>query len=203
MPLARMMLSISQRCSIQRRERGGRGASEFELLMIVVVSCGRGRPRYYRVSAPANGAVLQLGGTMAKSGKKTAHKPRVYVTHSDTIVESQLVTLPRMRAAAKRFPGLLSRVEIVHGDDRSSLDASLPETDVLLLSGNIDLTNLKARAPKLRWIQSCSAGVEKVAPFIPAAITLTNASGVHGPRGGEYGMAAVLMLNSRVPGFVT
>jgi phosphoglycerate dehydrogenase-like enzyme len=125
------------------------------------------------------------------------------VTHSSSIVESQLVTLARMRAAAKKFPGLLSRIEIVHGDDRVSLDASLPETDVLLLSGNIDFTNLKARAPRLRWIQSCSAGVEKVAPLIPADITLTNASGVHGPRGGEYGMAAVLMLNSRVPSFVT
>src|SRR5262244_3891814 len=145
MPLARMMLSISQRCSIQRRERGGSGASEFELLMLGVVSCGRGRPRYYRVSAPANGAVLQLGGTMAKSGKKTAHKPRVYVTHSDTIVESQLITLARMRSAAKKFPGLLSRVEIVHGDGPEEVEASLPKTDILLLSGNINLSRLKER----------------------------------------------------------
>jgi len=45
--------------------------------------------------------------------------------------------------------------------------------------------------------------VEKVAPVIPDDVTLTNASGVHGPRGGEYGITAVLMLNSRVPNFVT
>jgi phosphoglycerate dehydrogenase-like enzyme len=45
--------------------------------------------------------------------------------------------------------------------------------------------------------------VEKLAPLIPDGITLTNASGVHGPRGGEYGLTAVLMLNSRVPAFVT
>jgi phosphoglycerate dehydrogenase-like enzyme len=45
--------------------------------------------------------------------------------------------------------------------------------------------------------------VEKVAPVIPDDVTLTNASGVHGPRGGEYGITAVLMLNSRVPSFVT
>jgi phosphoglycerate dehydrogenase-like enzyme len=140
---------------------------------------------------------------MARTGNKPSQKPRVHVTHSSSIVESQLVTPARIRAAAKKFPGLLSRVEFVYGDDPASLEASLPSTDALLLSGNIDLSRLKARAPKLRWIQSCSAGVEKVAPVIPDDVTLTNASGVHGPRGGEYGMTAVLMLNSRVPSFVT
>jgi len=139
---------------------------------------------------------------MARTGTKQ-RKPRVHVTHSSSIVESQLVTLARMRAAAKKFPGLLSRIEIVHGDDAAGLETSLPETDVLLLSGNIDLSRLRERAPRLRWIQSCSAGVEKLAPAIPAGVTLTNASGVHGPRGGEYGMTAVLMLNSRVPSFVS
>jgi len=97
----------------------------------------------------------------------------------------------------------MSHVEFTYGDDPASLEASLPSTDVLLLSGNIDLSRLKTRAPKLRWIQSCSAGVEKVAPVIPDDVMLTNASGVHGPRGGEYGITAVLMLNSRVPSFVT
>ncbi len=139
---------------------------------------------------------------MARTGAKQ-RKPRVHVTHSSSIVESQLVTPARIRAHAKKFPGLLSRVEFVHADDPAGLEASLPETDILLLSGYIDLTRLKERAPRLRWIQSCSAGVEKIAPMIPAGITLTNASGVHGPRGGEYGMTAVLMLNSRVPAFVT
>jgi phosphoglycerate dehydrogenase-like enzyme len=140
---------------------------------------------------------------MARSSSKSARKPRVHVTHSSSIVESQLVTPARIRLHAKKYPGLLSRVEFVHGDDPAELEASLPETDILLLSGYIDLTRLRERAPRLRWIQSCSAGVEKVAPYIPAGITLTNASGVHGPRGGEYGMTAVLMLNSRVPAFVT
>ncbi len=139
---------------------------------------------------------------MARTGTKLSQKPRVHVTHSRSIAESQLVTPARVRAAGKKFPGLLSRVEFVYGDDPASLEASLPETDVLLLSGSIDLSRLKARAPKLRWIQSCSAGVEKVAPVIPDDVTLTNASGVHGPRGGEYGITAVLMLNSRVPSFV-
>ncbi|HKF72730.1 MAG TPA: D-2-hydroxyacid dehydrogenase [Stellaceae bacterium] len=139
---------------------------------------------------------------MARTGSKSAGKPRVHVTHSSAIVESQLVTPARIRAHATKFPGLLSRVEFVHADDPVRLEASLPETDILLLSGNIDLGRLRERAPRLRWIQSCSAGVEKVAPLIPAGITLTNASGVHGPRGGEYGMTAVLMLNSRVPAFV-
>ena len=140
---------------------------------------------------------------MARTASKPSKKLRVHVTHSDSTVESQRINPTRIRAASKKFPGMLSRVEIVYGDGPTSLDASLPEADVLVMAGSIDLPGLKARAPKLRWIQSCSAGVEKLIPFVPDGITLTNASGVHGPRGGEYGMTAVLMLNSRVPSFVT
>src|SRR5262249_59765152 len=63
--------------------------------------------------------------------------------------------------------------------------------------------DLAGRAPRLRWVQSTNAGVEDVAPHLPAGVTLTNASGVHGPKGGEFALAALLMLNHAVPHFVT
>ena len=66
---------------------------------------------------------------MAKSGKKGARKPRIHVTHSSSIVESQLVTPARIRAHAKKFPGLLSRVEFVHGDDPAELEGLLNAAD--------------------------------------------------------------------------
>jgi phosphoglycerate dehydrogenase-like enzyme len=34
-------------------------------------------------------------------------------------------------------------------------------------------------------------------------VTLTNASGVHGPKGGEFALTAMLMLNHAIPHFVT
>ncbi len=143
----------------------------------------------------------------ARSIKRAKASPprrlRVHVTHGPSIVESQLVTPERMRIGAKAFPGVLGRLDVSYGDGPEALDAGIADAEVLFLAGTIDLSNLKARAPRLKWIQSMSAGVEKLAPLIPDGIALTNASGVHGPRGGEYGITGVLMLNSRVPQFVS
>ena len=47
------------------------------------------------------------------------------------------------------------------------------------------------------------SGVEKLVPLLPPDVVLTNASGVHIPKGGEYAMTALLMLNHGVPHFVT
>ena len=137
------------------------------------------------------------------AGAKAARKLRLHVTHSDTIVPSQRLTPERLKAGAKAFPGILGKVEISYGDGPEALDAILGDTEVLLVAGNVPLPGLARRAPELRWLQSCSAGVEKLLPYIPQGVTITNASGVHGPRGGEYAMTAILMLNSRVPAFVT
>ena len=144
------------------------------------------------------------GKPRAKAAKKaaTARRLRVHVTHGPTIVESQIVTPERMSRGAKTFPGVLARLDVSYGDGPAALDAGLAEAEVLFLAGTVDLSDLRRRAPRLKWIQSMSAGVEKLAPLIPDGITLTNASGVHGPRGGEYGITGVLMLNSRVPQFV-
>jgi len=139
---------------------------------------------------------------MAKA-KRGAAPTRVLVAHSDSTVESQRLTPARLRAAARRFPGVLRDVEFVYGDPPDAFEAMLPKADVLLMAGNFDLGDLRAHAPRLRWLQSMSAGVERLIPMVPEGVALTNASGVHGPRGGEYVFACLLMLNSRVPQFVT
>jgi len=82
------------------------------------------------------------------------------------------------------------------------LEKGLREAEVLI-AAHVDGRDLAARAPHLRWIQSTSAGVEKLVPLLPPEMVLTNASGVHGPKGGEYAMTALLMLNHGVPHFVT
>ena len=71
------------------------------------------------------------------------------------------------------------------------------------MAAHVDGRDLATRAPHLRWIQSTSAGVEKLVPHLPPDVVLTNASGVHTPKGGEYAMTALLMLNHGVPHFVT
>jgi len=60
-------------------------------------------------------------------------------------------------------------------------------------------------APKLRLLQSTSAGVDSLAPFktIPSHVILANNRGTHGEKAGEYALMAILMLVNGMPGFAT
>ncbi|MDP9469488.1 MAG: D-2-hydroxyacid dehydrogenase [Chloroflexota bacterium] len=57
-------------------------------------------------------------------------------------------------------------------------------------------------APRLRWIQASSAGVEFVAripELVESDILLTNTRGAHGPSIGEHVFALLLALTRRIP----
>ncbi|MGW9331124.1 D-2-hydroxyacid dehydrogenase [Bosea sp. NPDC055594] len=103
--------------------------------------------------------------------------------------------------ALEADPALLAKLDLSFGADRAALDQGLHEAEVMLV-GNFESENLRERAPKLRWVQSIFAGVEKLAPSIPSDVVLTNGSGVHAPKAAEYGICALLMLNSNVPRFM-
>ncbi|TPE48043.1 NAD(P)-dependent oxidoreductase [Amaricoccus solimangrovi] len=77
-----------------------------------------------------------------------------------------------------------------------------PETEVLYAAGGITAAGARAAAPGLAWMQITSAGVEKHMKGFPEGLALTNASGVHAAKGGEYALAAALMLTYQVPKFV-
>jgi len=171
-----------------------------------------GKPGAKKSRVKGGTSARSKAGTSKTGASKTARpqirtrqdRPlRVHVEHDPATDESQLVTEARFREGAKRFPGVLSGLKVSYGFDPAKFDAGVADADVLVAVGYFDISNLRARAPRLQWVQSTSAGVEKLAPYIPSGVTLTNASGVHAPRGGEYGMTAILMLNSRVPAFVT
>ncbi|HEX3498195.1 MAG TPA: D-2-hydroxyacid dehydrogenase [Stellaceae bacterium] len=139
---------------------------------------------------------------MAARKKAKAAPVRVHVENNPTTADVYHVTPALFRKLAKKMPGLSAKISVSFGNDPGQLDARLQETEILL-TGGFDASNLATRAPHLKWVQSTSAGVEKLAPYIPEGIVLTNASGVHMPKGGEYAMTALLMLNHRVPHFVT
>src|SRR5262249_8910773 len=113
------------------------------------------------------------------------------------------VTEAGFRAKAKHHPGLTKRIDISFGMDPAKLGPVLAEAEVLVASGGVDISGVSTQAPKLKWIQSTSAGVEKLIRYVPKGVALTNASGLHAPKGGEYAMTALLMLNHDVPHFVT
>lgn len=60
-------------------------------------------------------------------------------------------------------------------------------------------------AESLKWIHIIGAGYDHLRPFdwVPEGVVVTNSSGVHRQRAGEYIACALLMLNSRLPQHVT
>jgi glyoxylate/hydroxypyruvate reductase A len=79
--------------------------------------------------------------------------------------------------------------------------AAAPSAEALIASpGTVRRLDLTL-APRLKLIQSTSAGVDALAPFdmIPAGVKLLNNRGVHADRAGEFAIMAMLMLTTHMP----
>ncbi|WP_405009451.1 2-hydroxyacid dehydrogenase [Kitasatospora sp. NBC_01539] len=61
---------------------------------------------------------------------------------------------------------------------------------------------LLERMPRLRVLQSLSAGVDDLRPFVPPGVTLCNARGVHDASTAELAVTLLLAALRGVPGFV-
>ena len=86
------------------------------------------------------------------------------------------------------------------GDAGRRLDSLLAEVEVLY--GWVQQTprNLLARAPRLKWIQVMSAGVDQLSDDIRRSpVTVTNVSGIHGIAIGEFVLEIMLMFAKRAP----
>ena len=82
--------------------------------------------------------------------------------------------------------------------------AALAEAEFFMGSG-FDTRRLADHAPRLRIVHCTSAGVDQYLPldWLPAGAVLTNSSGIHAEKGGEFGLLALLMLNDRIPEHAT
>lgn len=83
---------------------------------------------------------------------------------------------------------------------RAELDAMLPEIDVLSLSG-MWRNDIPALAPKLRFVQSMSAGTDQYdrAVLKAAGIRLASAAGVNAKAVSEHAISLMLALTRRLP----
>jgi phosphoglycerate dehydrogenase-like enzyme len=79
------------------------------------------------------------------------------------------------------------------------LARALPEAEIVVAQSLSD--DELALAPRLRWLSSWAAGVERVArpSLLSRGIVLTNASGVHGPNIAEHLLAMILMFTRAMP----
>ena len=72
-----------------------------------------------------------------------------------------------------------------------------PELDDLIqVVRSIDFRRLVT--PRLRWLMSCSSGVEHILPAVDASVTITNSSGVHSNTLAECVLAGVLTHAKRL-----
>ena len=82
--------------------------------------------------------------------------------------------------------------------------SSMKEADVLL-GWQFPTTNIREIAPNLKWIHITSAGVNHLSPFdwMKNNLILTNSSGVHSKKAGEFGLMSILMLQNQMTKIVT
>ncbi len=82
---------------------------------------------------------------------------------------------------------------------KGKLDAMLAEAEVIY--GLILPQNLLARAPKLKWFQTLSAGVDRFGKMDiwDSPVTITNVSGIHTTPIGEFAFQFMLMFAKGAP----
>jgi len=88
-----------------------------------------------------------------------------------------------------------------YGDEsaRSKFDAMLAETEVIY--GLILPKDILERAPRLKWLQTMSAGVDRFArmEIWNSPVIITGVSGMHATPIGEFAMEFMLMFAKRAP----
>jgi phosphoglycerate dehydrogenase-like enzyme len=127
-------------------------------------------------------------------------KLRVHIENDPAAAEALRLTPARLDAALAGRGDLAERVAASFNDDPARFAAIAGDAEIVFAGRKLDAFG---SVPELKWVQSVSAGVEAMLPYLPPQVTLTNASGVHGNKGAEFILASVLMLNYRIPQFVT
>ena len=114
------------------------------------------------------------------------------------------ITKEHLDQALKNFPKIKEKVDIFIDWDEDNFKTSMADSNVLL-AWNFSTKNLKKIAPNLKWVHLISAGVEHLLPldWMFDDLVLTNSSGVHAKKAGEYGLMSILMLQNHMTKIIT
>jgi len=133
-------------------------------------------------------------------GTPSSRKTRVYIENTSSLGPLFQINPAMLDAAGARRPGVLSQCDIAFGTNLLGFAAGVADIDALLAwqFPRLDLARL---APRLRWIQLPGAGVDHLLPldWLAPGVALTNASGAHRPKIGEWLLLGLLMLNNAIP----
>ena len=114
------------------------------------------------------------------------------------------ITKEHIKKALENEPKIKKQVDFFIDWDEDNFKSSMSSSEILL-TYDFPIKNLKEIAPNLKWIHCTAAGVEHLSPFNWASdkVIITNSSGVHATKAGEYGLMSVLMLQNHMPKIIT
>ena len=114
------------------------------------------------------------------------------------------ITKVDFEKALEKEPEIKDKIEVYIDWDEENFNSSMSNSDVLV-AWNFPTSNLKKIAPNLKWIHCIAAGIEHLLPlnWMHDNLVLTNNSGVHSKKAGEYGLMSVLMLQNYMPKIIT
>jgi len=114
------------------------------------------------------------------------------------------ITKNHFEKALENVPEIKDKIEFFIDWDVDNFNSSMSNSEILL-TYDFPTNNLKSIAPNLKWIHCTAAGVEHLFPFdwTYDDLKITNSSGVHAKKAGEYGLMSVLMLQNHLPKIIT
>ena len=114
------------------------------------------------------------------------------------------ITSEEFEKGLSKYPEIKDKIEYLVDWDEDHYLSSMKEADVLL-GWRFPTKNISEIAPNLKWIHVISAGVNHLSPFdwMKNNLILTNSSGVHSKKAGEFGLMSILMLQNQMTKIVT
>ena len=114
------------------------------------------------------------------------------------------ITKEEFEKGLNQYPEIKDKIEYLVDWDEDNYLSSMKEADVLL-GWQFPTKNIREIAPNLKWIHVSSAGVNHLSPFdwMKKDLILTNSSGVHAKKAGEFGLMSILMLQNQMTKIVT
>ena len=118
--------------------------------------------------------------------------------------KNNTITKEEFEKGLSQYPEIKDKIEYLIDWDDDNFKSSLQNSDVLL-GWQFPTHNIREIAPNLKWIHVSSAGVNHLSPFdwMRDDLILTNSSGVHSKKAGEFGLMSILMLQNQMTKIVT
>ena len=114
------------------------------------------------------------------------------------------ITKSHFEKAFEKYPKIKEKIEIFIDWNEDNFNSSMSNSNILL-AWNFTTLNLKQISPNLKWIHCISAGIDHLIPldWMHEGLVLTNNSGIHSKKAGEYGLMSILMLQNHLPKIIT